>query len=460
MSGPPRVGSNLGSEKPCGSDGTEEDPDCTTATKEIQNKLFDTVQKRYEFELQRSKDLDTKGGNLIGYVSVVTGLILGLGTFGLLGKLTEMKYFALYFGGVAALAASIGFALYAAKATKFEFRPDYDVVKDYLSAPSGRILNYCQFIRELTQDMTLAFTANSVTNDNKGNRILVSWLCLIVGIILLFSYVVAFSLEHEIISDPGPKIVSAMDNNTIRELISGMDINIQPNETFNVNSPVYPKTDLPWMEVQYQWLKPNLTAYVIVDSSGNTTEYEDIASRAINEWVQLLRANSDYSAEWNINVHNISDDNLIVYRTHPPDIMISLFDDLDSERCSDYFGEAEQFRDDNFPQYAEIFTACGDEYLPAESVYNSVLHEFAHLLGLGHAHTKDIDLLCSVDKYRKKTCPTLPPDTTRPSLLNIKALISIYGEDGFGGHNRVLINKPYYVLPSNQSGNLGPIRAS
>lgn len=34
--------------------------------------LFDFAEKRYNYELQRIKDLDSKVGNLIGYVGIVT----------------------------------------------------------------------------------------------------------------------------------------------------------------------------------------------------------------------------------------------------------------------------------------------------------------------------------------------------------------------------------------------------
>lgn len=69
--------------------------------------LLDIVKRRYDAELQRTKDLDTKAGNLIGYVTIVTGLIVGLGTFSILEKLSFPQYYIPYLLGVGALLFSI-----------------------------------------------------------------------------------------------------------------------------------------------------------------------------------------------------------------------------------------------------------------------------------------------------------------------------------------------------------------
>jgi hypothetical protein len=153
-----------------------------------------------------------------------------------------------------------------------------------------------------------------------------------------------------------------------------------------------------------------------------------------------------------VNVHFVDNDNLTVSTSDLPDIILDLFDDLNVTRCSEAYRRADSFHEDDKAQYAKIFTASGTNRLPPESIYNTVLHEFGHTLGLGHAHIPGEDLMCSVDEEEEMTCPTLPSDDLRPSVLNVKALLFIYGTDGFGGFNRALINKPYYILSNDSKG--------
>jgi hypothetical protein len=109
---------------------TTSDP--SDGERKMYEKLFDYVQKRYDLELQGIKDLDSKAGNLIGYVGIVTSLILGLGTFGLLSNITRIDYFILYFGGVIAFSLSIISSLLATKIRTFQFRPLVAQAQDYI----------------------------------------------------------------------------------------------------------------------------------------------------------------------------------------------------------------------------------------------------------------------------------------------------------------------------------------
>ena len=69
-------------------------------------KLFNS-KRRYDEELARGKSLDGKASNLIGYVSIVTGLRVGLGAFSNLEKLAAPEYYIPYLLGVSALLGSI-----------------------------------------------------------------------------------------------------------------------------------------------------------------------------------------------------------------------------------------------------------------------------------------------------------------------------------------------------------------
>jgi hypothetical protein len=46
--------------------------------------------------------------------------------------------------------------------------------------------------------------------------------------------------------------------------------------------------------------------------------------------------------------------------------------------------------------------------------------------------------MCGISSIGTRTCPSLPNEDTRPSDLDVNALLSIYGNDGFGAYNRVL----------------------
>ena len=97
-------------------------------------------------------------------------------------------------------------------------------------------------------------------------------------------------------------------------------------------------------------------------------------------------------------------------------------------------------------------------------INTTIFHEFAHTLGLGHAHNKNRDLMCGDDHTLSKrlTCSYLPRNYTEPSDLYVGALLYSYGRDGFGGMNRELGNRPYHLPPSqgsavgNQSGAIIP----
>ena len=87
--------------------------------------LLDLVRKRYDIELQSSKDLDNKAGNLIGYVTIVTSIIVGLGASSILGKLSEPVYSIPYLVGIASLLFSIILSLFCDKGENLVNHPSY-----------------------------------------------------------------------------------------------------------------------------------------------------------------------------------------------------------------------------------------------------------------------------------------------------------------------------------------------
>lgn len=159
--------------------GTEQNKTNVQPNNTKEQLLLDLVKRRYDAEWQRAKDLDGKAGSLIGYVTIVTGLIVGLGTFSILGKLSVPLYYTPYFIGIASLLLSIVISLFAIKIRSWEFSPrildlqEYykDIKRDYTSITVTVFFSMAQAVRN-----------NSKNNELKAFRISISWICLVIGI--------------------------------------------------------------------------------------------------------------------------------------------------------------------------------------------------------------------------------------------------------------------------------------
>lgn len=104
------------------------------------------------------------------------------------------------------------------------------------------------------------------------------------------------------------------------------------------------------------------------------------------------------------------------------DIAVVLRNESDSSVCSNQYGYSQPFREQIDPHYVIIYTSCGQSKFTNDQISTAVMHEFGHALGLGHAHNKDKDLMCSVE-YGAKTCSVLLNSFTLPSDLDIKSML-------------------------------------
>ncbi len=163
--------------------------DKVEAAKEKRDELiFDLIKRRYDSELQRANSIDSKGGNLIGFVSVVVGLLIGLGGFQTLNQLKEPEYWAIYFGGIVLLLLSIVFCLYAVKVRKWTFVPNAKYLWDkYTEEP------YRKVIRRNAAEMASAVEEMEEANNDKAEWVDISWFLLIVGLTIVFIFLVVVS---------------------------------------------------------------------------------------------------------------------------------------------------------------------------------------------------------------------------------------------------------------------------
>jgi hypothetical protein len=204
----------------------------------------------------------------------------------------------------------------------------------------------------------------------------------------------------------------------------------------------------PYIELKYdEWITDPLNVHIIVNE--NTQEqskkYLDDTINAINKWSYLLKEYSGSHDSWNFKI-TTSIDEPSQYSQFEKDksthnIVIELVGELEGDECSSYFGYSDREFSDTSPDtleiYAKVFTSCPDDSnpysknndLPHDLVYSTVSHEFGHMLGLGHAHNIDGDLMCSIEEEDEEngnsfeSCYKDRSKRIEPSESDIKALI-------------------------------------
>jgi hypothetical protein len=221
-------------------------------------------------------------------------------------------------------------------------------------------------------------------------------------------------------------------------------------------------SSVPYIELKYdEWIIDPVNVYIIVNE--NTQEqskkYLDDTINAINKWSYLLKEYSGNYDSWNFKI-TTSIDEPSQYSQFEKDkstrnIVIELVGELEGDECSSYFGYSDREFSDTSPDTPEIsakvFTSCPDDSnpyskdndLPHDLVYSTVSHEFGHILGLGHAHNIDGDLMCSIEEDDEngnsfESCYKDRSKKIEPSGSDIKALIYKYKENGFKTPNREL----------------------
>jgi len=155
----------------------------------VRETIYEEVVRRFEFESDRIKDLDSKASNIVGFVGIITGLASSLG--GILLKpyvvtspiVAYMREIAigLYFSMLLCFLLSLGFGLRAYQIKKYTVVPNpYYLIGAYENAKTKM-----EIIRNLYDNYAVAIEDNIIQNDKKVANIKKAMYALFLGIVLL-----------------------------------------------------------------------------------------------------------------------------------------------------------------------------------------------------------------------------------------------------------------------------------
>ena len=144
--------------------------------------IYVEVAKRFQYESERTKHLDDKASNIIGFVGIITGLISTIGGFLLGMPQTPFEIFAavLFFDVLILLVISFVCGLAAYHIKKFTVVPDaYFLIGAYEKEDKERVL------RDLNDNYAVAIEENLKLNDKKVEYVKSAMYALFVGILLV-----------------------------------------------------------------------------------------------------------------------------------------------------------------------------------------------------------------------------------------------------------------------------------
>jgi hypothetical protein len=173
-------------------DKSEQPPSIVDDTEKREDLFFELAKRRYNEELERRRELDSKTGNLISHVTIITGVIIGLGTFSIAANISDLRQSIPYYSGISLLLGSIISSLTIAKARPYESTPSIDGLRE-LKADKER--NNSAIIEALTEEMFDVVKINKRENDIKASRMNKSWWLLVAGLILLVGYTVVIGSQ-------------------------------------------------------------------------------------------------------------------------------------------------------------------------------------------------------------------------------------------------------------------------
>jgi hypothetical protein len=207
-------------------------------------------------------------------------------------------------------------------------------------------------------------------------------------------------------------------------------------------------TKKPYIKIHKFWNKDPVNVFISINphTTKQSSKYIADIQKAIWTWSNLLRIYSGTYDYWNFEIKNDS------FSKTQSSIIVKVSSDSLGQICNGSNG-GRSYALTIYPQshdtnaYIDMPTSClvkgHEQEMSHQGIYSTMLHEFGHALGLGHAYYNDGDLMCGKQGFNgvtNETCKQYSVQSARPSALDIKALFYIYGTDGFNEPNNRLLD--------------------
>jgi hypothetical protein len=144
--------------------------------------VYDLLKGRHDAQIERRQELDSKASNLMGYVTIVTGLTITLGTLSLSNMLQLPQLYIPYFIGIGSLLTSVIMALIASRVMDWVVVPDITKLKE---EHSDKRYEKITIISQRIGEMWKSVESNHDKNQYKAKWIMYSWCFLVAGLIIL-----------------------------------------------------------------------------------------------------------------------------------------------------------------------------------------------------------------------------------------------------------------------------------
>jgi hypothetical protein len=130
---------------------------------------YELIKKTYDDEFQMLKDYDSKASSIVGFVTIMTGLLVGLAPFSLLDEPSEPDYYmyAPYFTAIGFFLATIIFSLWTIKLRRYEHAPTSQFVKKRLQTKDKK---YESMTKEILFELEKSTSENRAENYEKSKK--------------------------------------------------------------------------------------------------------------------------------------------------------------------------------------------------------------------------------------------------------------------------------------------------
>jgi hypothetical protein len=159
--------------------------------------ILEFIKRRYDGEMEKITSSDSKASNLIGFVSVVIGLVVGGGAFKISVIAAQIYLWPFYFGGVVLLLLSIFFGLRSFIIRNWKVAPEVQALLDILMDTTTPYTEqqYGIILKASAKAMVEATTHTELKNKAKADYIYSSWRFLIIGLVLMGIFLAIFAFS-------------------------------------------------------------------------------------------------------------------------------------------------------------------------------------------------------------------------------------------------------------------------